>query len=68
MRLCLFQLVKDFQPRVIVHSDVGKAYIDHLHQQRLQYLDTKKKDKLQKRGLEAKDKRVLFVLVTVGRE
>ena len=32
-----------------------KAYIDHLHQQRLQYLDTKKKDKLQKRGLEAKE-------------
>ena len=47
---------------------VGKAYIDHLHQQRLQYLDTKKKDKLQKRGREAKDARVLFVLVPVGSE
>lgn len=33
-----------------------KAYIDHLHQQRLQYLDTKKKDKLEKRGLNAKGK------------
>ena len=33
-----------------------QAYIDHLHQQRLQYLDSKKKDKLEKRGLaSAKD-------------
>lgn len=33
-----------------------KAYIDHLHQQRLQYLDAKRKDTLEKRGLQAKEK------------
>eukprot|EP00435_Cladocopium_sp_Y103_P046109 s913_g13.t1 len=40
--------------------DEYKAYIDHLHQQRLQYLDTKKKDKIEKRGLQTKDKRGFY--------
>lgn len=41
-----------------------KAYIDHLHQQRLQYLDAKKSDKMTKLGLEGtgKDKTTAPVL------